>query len=188
MSLKLNVIIGSTRPGRAGPAVAEWVAKAAKEHGKFDVDLVDLAEFNLPLLDEPNHPMMQNYQHAHTKRWSATIDAADAFVFVTPEYDYYPSAALINAVQVLAKEWHYKPAGVVSYGGISGGLRASQQLRGLLSNVNIHALPQAVPVPMFSQFVDDSGTFQPNDAIANGTTLMLNELDKWAVALKPMRG
>lgn len=187
MTLKLNIIIGSTRPGRVGPTVAKWVAEAAKAHGAFEVELVDLADFKLPLLDEATHPMMQQYQHAHTKRWAASVSAADAFIFVTPEYDYFPPAALINAVQTLAKEWHYKAAGVVSYAGISGGLRASQELRTLLSNVNVHALPQAVPVPMFPQFISEEGVFTPNDAMTTGLNGLLGELKKWSGALKTIR-
>lgn len=187
MTLKLNVIIGSTRPGRVGPTVAKWVADAARAHGAFEVELVDLADFKLPLLDEATHPVMQQYQHAHTKRWAASVGSADAFIFVTPEYDYFPPAALVNAIQALAKEWHYKTAGVVSYAGISGGLRASQELRTLLSNVNVHALPQAVPVPMFPQFISEDGVFAPNEAMNSGLTTLLGELKKWAVATKSLR-
>lgn len=185
--MKLNVIIGSTRPGRAGFSVGNWVADFAREHGKFEVNLVDLADFNLPLLDEASHPVLQKYEHAHTRRWSESVDSADAYVFVTPEYDYFPPASLVNAIQVLFKEWAYKPAGVVSYGGVSGGLRASQQLRLLISSVNVHPLPQAVPIPFFAQFVDDNGQFQPNEPMTQGATTMLNELHKWATALRPMR-
>lgn len=186
MPLKLNVIIGSTRPGRGGPAVAEWVKKAATEHGKFEVELVDLADFNLPLLDEPNHPVQQKYQHEHTKRWSKSVQSADAFVFVSPEYDYFPPASLVNAVQTLVREWAYKPAGVVSYAGISGGLRASQELRLLLTSVNIHPVPQSVPVPFYSQFIGEDGTFSPNEPMAQGLTTMLDEVHKWATALKTL--
>lgn len=187
MTLKLNIIIGSTRPGRVGPTVAKWVADAASAHGAFEVELVDLADFKLPLLDEAAHPMMQQYQHAHTKRWSASVGAADAYIFVTPEYDYYPPASLINAIQTLSKEWNYKAAGVVSYAYISGGLRASQELRTLLSNVNVHALPQSVPVPMFPQFINEEGTFTPNEALTGGLDGLLGELQKWSGALQTLR-
>jgi NAD(P)H-dependent FMN reductase len=187
MTLKLNIIIGSTRPGRVGPTIAKWVEEAARAHGSFEVKLVDIAEFNLPLLDEAAHPMMQQYQHDHTKRWAESVSSADAYVFVTPEYDYFPPAALINAIQVLAKEWHYKAAGVVSYGGISGGLRASQELRGLLGNVNIHSLPQAVPVPAYPQYISEEGAFQPNESMTSGLNGMLSELAKWAGALTVLR-
>lgn len=185
--LKLNIIIGSTRPGRIGPTVGKWVEEAARAHGAFDVQLVDLADFKLPLLDEATHPVMQQYQHAHTKRWSESVASADAFIFVTPEYDYFPPASLVNAIQTLAKEWHYKTAGVVSYGGISGGLRASQELRGLLGNVNVHALPQAVPVPSFPQHISEEGVFQPNEAMTSGLSGLLTELNKWSGALKVLR-
>ena len=163
MALKLNIIIGSTRPGRVGPVIAQWLKEAADEHGKFAVELVDLADFDLPLLDEAAHPATRQYSNLPTKRWSASVASADAFLFVTPEYDYFAPAALVNAVQVLLHEWLYKPAGVLSYGGVSGGLRSAQVLRQLLSNVNVHALPQVVPVHSFSQFIDN-GVFRSQRA------------------------
>jgi NAD(P)H-dependent FMN reductase len=115
------------------------------------------------------------------------VGSADAFLFVTPEYDFFPPASLVNAVQVLIKEWWYKPAGVVSYGGISGGLRAAQGLRQLLGNVNVHALPQTVPVPLFPQFLGEDGQFRPNEEMAAGAKAMLDELHRWALALAPLR-
>ncbi len=187
MSLKLTIIIGSTRPGRVGPTVARWVEQAARQHGKFGVELTDLADVSLPLLDEAKHPRFQHYEHEHTKRWSKIVESADAFIFVTPEYDYFAPAALVNAVQTLMREWHYKAAGIVSYGGISGGLRSATSLAQLLGNVNVHALPQVVPVPMFPQFIDNDGIFTPNEQMAAGMTSQLDELYKWAVALKTMR-
>ena len=186
MTLKLNIIIGSTRPGRVGPVIARWLSEAAAEHGKFAVELVDLADFDLPLLDEAAHPATRQYANEPTKRWSASVASADAFLFVTPEYDYFAPAALVNAVQVLLHEWLYKPAGVLSYGGVSGGLRSAQVLRQLLSNVNVHALPQVVPVHFFQQFIDD-GVFRPNEQIQNGVNGMLDELHKWARALRSLR-
>jgi NAD(P)H-dependent FMN reductase len=187
LALKLNVIIASTRPGRGGPAVAEWVYGFAKENSAFDVELVDLADFALPLLDEPAHPATRKYEHDHTKRWSESVASADAFLFVTPEYDYFVPASLVNAIQCLFHEWTYKAAAIVSYGGVSGGLRGSQELRQLLGNVNVMAINQPVPIPFYSQFIDDTGTFKPNDAMISGTTTLLSELNKWAFALKPMR-
>nr|WP_272210742.1 NADPH-dependent FMN reductase [Marinicella sp. W31]MDC2876652.1 NAD(P)H-dependent oxidoreductase [Marinicella sp. W31] len=184
--MKLNIIIGSTRPGRVCPTIAKWVSDLAREHGKFEVELVDIADFNLPLLDEPKHPRMQDYQHEHTRKWAASVDSADAFIFVTPEYDYFPAAALVNAVQIVALEWGYKPAGVVSYGGISGGLRAAQELRALVGNLNAHALPQVVPVPFFPKFIED-GTFKPNGEMETGAKGLLDELFKWAGPLADMR-
>lgn len=186
MALSLKVIIGSTRPSRQGPIVASWVAEEAKGHEAFAVDLVDLAAVGLPLLDEPEHPARRNYTHEHTRRWSAIIEPADAFVFVTPEYDYFPPASLINAIQCLSLEWRHKPAGVVSYGGVSGGLRSSEVLRSLMSAVNMMPLPQTVPVPFFTKFIAD-GVFQPNAEMTTGVGGMLKELARWGDALKPMR-
>ncbi|MCJ8159884.1 NADPH-dependent FMN reductase [Sphingomonas sp. LaA6.9] len=187
MALKLNIIIGSTRPGRVGPLVASWAKEEATQHGKFDVELVDLAAFSLPLLDEASHPKAQQYANEPTRRWSASVASADAFLFVTPEYDYFAPAALVNAVQTLMPEWFYKTAGVVSYGGISGGLRSAQVLRQLLGNLNVHALPQVIPVPNFSQFIGDDGVFGPNQPMKDGINDLLDELHKWAVALKTLR-
>lgn len=187
MSLTLNVITASTRPGRIGPTIASWIAGAAAEHGRFDVVNADLAEFALPILDEAAHPRLRHYEHDHTKAWSASVDAADAFVFVTPEYNHFPPASLVNALQIVAGEWGYKPAGIVSYGGVSGGLRGAQELRMLLDAVNVHAIPQSVPIPAFPQFIED-GTFAPTEPMAAGATLMLDELHRWAEALAPMRG
>lgn len=188
MQLNLKIIIGSTRPGRKGPIVARWVEQIAKANGKFNVELVDLADLNLPILDEAAHPAMQKYEHEHTKRWASIVGSADAFIFVTPEYDYFAPASLINAVQCLMREWGYKAAGVVCYGGISGGLRSAQVLRGLLGNMNVHALPQVVPVPMFTQMINENDTFEPTQPIIDGANLMLGELAKWSAALKPLRG
>ena len=106
---------------------------------------------------------------------------------VTPEYDYFTPANLVNAVQVLYREWTYKAAGIVSYGGVSGGLCSSQALRRLLSNVGVMAIPQVVPVPFFPEFIDDDGVFSPNNKMSEGATLMFDELAKWASALKPVR-
>lgn len=187
MTLNLKIIIGSTRPGRIGPTIAKWVEETAKAHGQFDVEIVDLAGIELPLLDEATHPAAQTYEHQHSKRWSKIVDGADAFIFVTPEYDYFAPASLVNAVQTLLKEWGYKAAGVVSYGGISGGLRSAQTLRQLLGNVNLHALPQVVPVPMFPQYIGEDGIFRGNEMMNGGLTTQLDELHKWAAALKPLR-
>lgn len=187
MPLLLKIVIGSTRPGRKGPAVAAWAAQVAKAHGGFDVELVDLADFDLPLLDEAAHPAQQKYEHEHTKRWSAAMEPADAVVFVTPEYDYFPPAALLNAVQALHKEWRYKPAGVVSYGGITGGMRSSGQLKTLLGGLAMAAIPQGVSLPFFGESIGEDGTFNPSDRADNQANAMLDELVKWAGALKGMR-
>ena len=129
MALKLHTIIASTRPGRVGLHVGKWFHEYALKHGGFDATLVDLADFDLPVYDEPHHPRLQKYEREHTKRWAESVRSADAFVFVTPEYNYSPSPSLVNALDYVYLEWNYKPAGFVSYGGVSGGLRAVQVVK-----------------------------------------------------------
>ncbi len=188
MALRLNIIICSTRPGRVGPSVAEWFLEAARAHGKFEPVLVDLADIGLPVYDEPKHPRLGQYEHAHTKRWSESVASGDAFVFVTPEYDYFTPPALANAVVYLSREWAYKPAGLLSYGGISGGLRGAQTTKLLLTTLKIMPIPEGVPVPLVGQHIGEDQVFRPSEPIASGATLMLDELHRWAEALKPMRG
>ena len=119
---RLQIFTVSTRPSRKGPAVAAWFESLARAHGVFDIELVDLAAINLPVMDEPEHPRLRRYQHAHTKAWSAQIESADAFVFVTPEYNFSAPPSIINALDYLVFEWAYKPVGFVSYGGVSAGV------------------------------------------------------------------
>lgn len=187
LALKLQVIIGSTRPTRRGPIVAKWFAGFAKQHGKFDVELVDIADFKFPVYDEPKHPATGQYEHEHTKRWSAKIKSADAFVFVHPEYNYFAPPALVNALDYVFAEWNYKPAGLVSYGGISGGLRAAQALKLILTTLKMVPLSEGVPVPNFNSMIGKDDVFAPTDPVKEGSTKMLDELLRWAEALKPMR-
>jgi NAD(P)H-dependent FMN reductase len=149
----LQVIIGSTRPGRVGPAVAQWVLEQAEAHAGFDVELVDLADVDLPLLDEPAHPRLQQYTHAHTQRWSEIVSRADAFVFVTAEYNHAYPAALKNALDYLSVEWAGKPAAITSYGGVSAGLRAATALKPVLSALRITTVPDAVSIPFVRDHV-----------------------------------
>lgn len=118
----LKIITSTTRPGRKGIAVANWITELAKQDERFQTELLDLAHINLPFMDEPNHPRLQQYQHEHTKKWSATIDAAEAFIIVLSEYNYGFPAPIKNALDFLFNEWKYKPVGLVSYGGVSGWL------------------------------------------------------------------
>lgn len=183
--MKLHVIAVSTRPGRNGIHIARWVESLARAHGKFEVSLVDLAEVNLPIMDEPNHPRLRQYTKEHTKKWSAIADAADAFVFVAPEYNYSMAPSLVNALDYLLQEWKYKAAGIVSYGGVSGGLRAAQMAKQLLTAVGI--MPAAdVPIPRFTQFLVD-GIWTPNELMIKSVGAMLDEVFKWATATKTLR-
>jgi len=184
---QLNIIIGSTRPGRAGPIFAHWLEAFAREHGKFEPVLTDIAAFHLPILDEPHHPRLGNYQNDHTKAWSKATDAADAFVFVAPEYNYFAAPAIINAIDYLSREWKYKPAGILSYGGVSGGLRAAQSLKPLLAAVGVMPISEGVALPMYQKLLDDNGAFNASEQVQGGAKTMLDELLRWSEALKPIR-
>ncbi|MFE9959703.1 NADPH-dependent FMN reductase [Micromonospora sp. NPDC005299] len=184
----LQIIIASTRPGRLGLPVAEWINTVAVKHGGFDqVELVDLAEWNLPFMDEPNHPRLRRYVHRHTRDWSATIDRADAFLIVMPEYNFGYTAPLKNAIDYLAHEWAYKPVGLVSYGGVSAGTRAAQMIKQVLTTLKMTPIPEAVHIPFVAQFIDDDGALRPNETMDASAEAMLDELVHWTTALTPLR-
>ena len=183
----LHTIITSTRPVRLGEPVGAWFHEVATRHGKFATRLIDLKAVNLPFLDEPEHPRFEKYQHAHTKAWSATIDAADAFVFVMPEYNHGLIAPFKNAIDFLVREWGYKPVGFVSYGGIAGGTRAVQMAKPILSGLKMVPLPESVNIPFVAKQVVD-GSFQPQPANEKAAVAMLDELARWTEALRPLRG
>ncbi len=184
--MKLQVIFASTREGRQGFPIAEWVVERARAHGKFEPQLIDLREVNLPMFDEPKHPRFRQYEHDHTKAWSATVDAADAFVFVTPEYNYGMPPALLNAIDYLSQEWACKPASIVSYGGPAGGARSAQMTKIMLTSVKIMPLPEGVSVPFFSKLITD-GRFVAGEMQEKSVGPMLDELARWAVALGTLR-
>lgn len=181
----LLIVFGSTRPSRGGMPVARWFENLARQQAHFTVDFADLAAVNLPLLDEPEHPVKQAYVHDHTKAWSQQVAAANALVFVTPEYDYFPPAALVNAIQYLSKEWSGKPAGIVSYGGLSGGLRSTQALRLLLSGVGLFALQPSVSLPFYNQLINEQGIFAATDAMNKSAHGLLDELARMSAKLTP---
>jgi NAD(P)H-dependent FMN reductase len=185
----LQVIVASTRRGRKGGAVAAWFMEQARSHGRFEVELVDLAEVDLPLFDEPRHPRLQQYEHEHTRRWSETVSRADAFVVVTPEYDHGPPAALTNALQHLVHEWSYKPLGFVSYGGVSAGTRSVQQTKLVVVALKMMPMFETVAIPFFAKHLDDeTGRLDPGVVQEKAAVGMLDELLRWAEALKPLRG
>ena len=187
MPLRLHTVIASTRPGRVGPAVAEWFHGVARAQGSFDAHLVDLAAFSLPVYDEPRHPRMQRYEHEHTRRWAESVAAADAFVLVTPEYNFGPTPALLNALNFLYNEWCYKPAAFVSYGGVSGGIRAVQATKSTLSTLKMVPIIESVTIPFVQEQLKDAG-FAPKEIQVESAEALLTELHRWAEALKPMRG
>jgi len=187
MNLQLHTIICSTRPGRIGPAVANWFHDFANAHGTFNSTRVDLAEFNLPIYNEAAHPRLQAYEHAHTKVWSASVAQADAFVFVMPEYNFCPPPSFINALNYLYNEWNYKPCAFVSYGGVSGGLRAAQIAKQLVTTLKMMPMAEGVTVQMPWERLDENKRFNAAEHHEVSGRAMLDELMKWAMALKTMR-
>jgi NAD(P)H-dependent FMN reductase len=185
--LKLIVIIASTRPGRAGLPIANWFVERARSHGRFEVSVADLKEVGLPLLDEPQHPRLGRYEHAHTKAWSAIVAAADAFAIVTPEYNSGTPPALVNALDFLYREWNEKPVAFVSYGGVSGGTRSVQMTKQIVTTLKMMPIFEAVTIPFFSKYMTPEGTFKGSDNFDTSARGMLDELHRWAETLAPMR-
>ena len=183
----LEVVTVSTRQGRKGDAVARWFDALARSHGGFDVELVDLAEVDLPLFDEPEHPRLRAYQHEHTKRWSERVDRADAFVFVTPEYNFSAPPSIVNALDYLFHEWAYKPLAFVSYGGVSGGTRAVQAIKLQATALRMMPIPDAVSLPFFTILFAADGAFTPGEVQEKAANRTLTELKRWAEALRVLR-
>ncbi|HJY22795.1 MAG TPA: NAD(P)H-dependent oxidoreductase [Hanamia sp.] len=183
----LKIIIASTRPGRKGISVANWFIETVKKYPDFNVEVLDLAEINLPFIDEPNHPRLQQYTKEHTKQWSNTIDSADAFVFIIPEYNYSMPPTLLNAIDFLYKEWNYKPVGLVSYGGISGGTRSAQMSKQVMTAVKLMPLAEGVTLPFFTKNIDDNERFNSNELIDKSVAVMMKELLRWTAALQSIR-
>jgi len=183
---RLTIIIASVREGRGGDALARWFIERARQHGKFDVQVADLRELNLPLMNEPHHPRLKKYVHESTKQWSAIVDGSDAFVFVSAEYNYSTPPALVNALDTVYHEWTYKPVGFVTYGGISGGLRAMQMTRMMVTGFKMMPMVEAVNIPFYTQFVQD-GVFKANETHEKSVSPMLDELLRWSEALRGLR-
>jgi NAD(P)H-dependent FMN reductase len=183
----LQIIIGSTRPTRVGGKVGRWFYQATVEHGGFDVEIVDLAEVDLPIFNEPKHPRFGEYEYQHTKDWSATISRADAYVFVIPEYNHGVNAATKNAIDYLHKEWAYKPVGFVSYGGVAAGTRAMQMVKQSMVALRMTPVFEAVNIPFVHQFLTDDGVFVPNEVLESAVKPMLDEIARVDEALRPLR-
>jgi NAD(P)H-dependent FMN reductase len=182
----VQILTCSTRPGRIGPHIARWLADRCRALGVCEIEAVDLADFALPLYDEPRHPRLQQYEHAHTRRWSESVARADAFVFVTPEYNFGPPPSLVNAMNYLGREWHYKPVAFASYGGVSGGMRAVEAEKQLATTLRMVPVLDAVVVPFAAQQIGPGG-FEANPIQEGAVQPMLVEVDRLARALRPLR-
>jgi NAD(P)H-dependent FMN reductase len=184
-SVKIGIITGSTRPRRNNEAVARWVYELARKRTDAQFSLVDIKDYQLPLLDEPLPPSLGQYSQPHTMAWAATIATFDAYVFVTPEYNHGTSAALKNAIDYLFREWNNKAAGFVSYGSV-GGARAVEHLRGILANVMVGTVQAQVMLSLFTDF-DNFGMFQPDPRHEREVHTMLDQLTAWGAALRTLR-
>ena len=183
----IKILAGSTRPGRFNTQPATWLYELAKKRGDMEVELIDLAERNLPFLDESIPPSQGNYQNEHTKAWAEVIRSADGFVFVTPEYNHSYSPALKNAIDYLFAEWHYKPASFVSYGSLAGGARAVEHLRGVAGEVKMYDLREQLLLPNYWENLDAEGKYQFNERHEETAKTMLDGLAFWANEMKASR-
>ncbi len=185
--INLSIVIGSTRPTRKGIVLAEWITSLAKENGQFHVKVLDLKNINLPFMNEQHHPRLKQYEYVHTQNWSREVDSSDAFIFVSPEYNYGYAAPLKNAIDYLFFEWQYKPVGFVTYGGISGGIRALQLIKPVVTALNMMPLVEAVNVPNFTKFIDKDGRFAATEDHGKTAQALLSSIVSWSGAMKLLR-
>ena len=183
--LKVAIILGSTRPGRNGEAVGRWMHEIARKRSDANFELVDIKDFDLPLLDEPIPPSTGQYTKEYTKVWSAKIDSFDAYVFVTAEYNHGIPGALKNAIDFLFKEWNNKVAGFVSYGS-AGGVRAVEQLRLVMAELKVATVRSQVQLSLFTDF-ENFTKFKPSSFQEKSVNNMLDEVIAWGGALKALR-
>lgn len=184
---QLRIITSTTRPGHKGIAVARWIDSLLQSNEDFETQLLDLAEIDLPMMDEPQHPRLRKYAHAHTKRWSATIDAADAFIIVLGEYNHGFPAPIKNAIDYLVHEWAYKPVAFVTYGGIAGGTRSLQMLKNVIVSLRMTPVVESVNIPFFDKHFDDAGIFNGDAGMEKAAANMMTELTRLTKTLQPLR-
>jgi NAD(P)H-dependent FMN reductase len=182
---RIAVILGSTRPGRRGEQVAAWVMEHAGERSDAEFELVDLADYPLPHLDEPMPPSMGQYQKPHTQQWAATIARFDGFVFVTPEYNHSTSGVLKNAIDFLHAEWSHKAMGVVSYGAV-GGTRAAEHLRLVAGELKLADVRTNVALSLFTDF-ENFTSINPGPHQLLALDTLFGEVIEWSQALSPLR-
>ncbi|MDO8381683.1 MAG: NAD(P)H-dependent oxidoreductase [Microbacterium sp.] len=182
---KIGIILGSTRPGRNGKAVADWVLENAQQRTDAEFELVDLADFPLPHLDEPVPPSMGMYQNDHTKEWSAKIASFDGYIFVTPEYNHSTSGVLKNAIDYLSREWNNKAVGFVAYGAL-GGARAVEHLRLVAIELMMAPVRAQVSLSLITEF-ENFSVFRPGEYQQPALETLLDQVIAWSNALAPLR-
>jgi NAD(P)H-dependent FMN reductase len=184
--LRIGIIIGSTRPGRVGDQVAAWVQEHASRLGEAEYEVIDLAEVNLPLLDEAVPASAGRYVGEHTHAWAATVDSFDGFIFVTPEYNHAPSAALINALSFVYREWNDKAAALVSYGATANRARAADKLRPILGELQLADVRQQLALSLIHDF-EGFRTFTPGEQHLTHLQALVSQLESWATAMQGVR-
>jgi NAD(P)H-dependent FMN reductase len=185
---KIKFIIASTRPNRFGPKPAQWLMELARGRSDAEYGLIDLAEINLPFLDEPQLPSAHQYTHEHTKRWAAMIEEADGFIIIHPEYNHSIPGALKNAIDFLWQEWNYKPVAFVSYGASAGGARATENLREIAAELKMYDLRESIAMVNYWQYLDTNGNFTATEALTKSASSMLDQVVFWANDMKAARG
>jgi NAD(P)H-dependent FMN reductase len=187
--VRIKIIVGSTRPNRFGPQVAQWLKGLAADYRDATFELVDLADINLPLLDEPQPASVAagNYTQEHTKAWSKIIDEADGFIIVTPEYNYGVPAPLKNAIDFLDKEWQHKPVAFVSYGADAGGARSVENFRSTVGWLQMYDLKAHILIPNYWAQLDDNGIWQPLEGYAKDAERIFRDITFWAEQFKVAR-
>jgi len=183
--LRIGIILGSTRPGRNGDQVARWVLDQAAKRGTATYELVDLADFHLPNIDEVAHPATGVYANAGTQRWSETVASYDGYVIVTPEYNHSTSGALKNALDFVYREWNDKAVGFVGYGAM-GGQRAVEHLRLIAGELKMADVRQQVGVSLMTDF-ENRSTMKPVPHLEPGLEILLDQVESWSAALRPVR-
>ncbi|ANJ12032.1 MULTISPECIES: NADPH-dependent FMN reductase [Streptomyces] len=182
---KIGIILGSTRPGRNGEAVARWVLDVASKRGDAEYELVDLLDYKLPHLDEALPPSMGQYSQPHTQEWARKIASFDGFVMVTPEYNHSTSGVLKNAIDYLFAEWNNKAVGFVSYGAM-GGARAVEHLRLVAGELQMADVRAQVGLSLFHDF-ENFSVLKPGDHQVDALGAVLDQVLAWSGALAPLR-
>ena len=177
--LKIGIILGSTREGRVSPQVGQWVKEIADQRGDAEYEIIDIADFKLPLLGEAGGDA------SGAAEWSKRVAACDGFVFIVQEYNHSITGALKNALDYLRVEWNNKAAGIVSYGSV-GGARAAEHLRGILGELLVADVRVHPALSLFTDF--ENGTvFKPKEVQADSVNQMLDQVIPWSTALKTIR-
>lgn len=185
--VKIKIIAGSSRPGAFNPQPASWIYEIAKKRTDLEVELINVADLNLPFLDEPVPPLMHQYSKDHTKEWSTKIEPADGFIFVTPEYNHSFPALFKNAIDYLNWEWNYKPVTFVSYGSEAGGSRAVEHWRGVAGELRMYDLREQIILQSYWEKMNDKGQYQFTESQEKEATRLLDALVFWAEAMKEAR-